>query len=323
VSLTHANWRYVGSQSFSVASLAAVMDALHTLATASQYADSSSRTQGSGSAGTWSRVQVSGSTECLHVTPATSAINHRILIAGASYTPSPSPVMCSPDNYSANTLNVGLVKNAGSFVSWNATDPFTSGQNFGYWKLWPTSAGSGNVYLWESKDSIAIAISNSSGSATYGCIAGAILDPESDDTTTDAESDGAMYGIITSGGSSISSSFWGGGFGAAFLAHSASNQTPHAGVFSPGSASILTMSPTMTFPTSPTSTGLKTRSGRFARIAITMRSSSPDNLLGRLREVYAFCDGQTPARLTSGGNTIGYIYSGSTTSQVDSILLEH
>ncbi len=324
MSLAHSNWRYVGSQAFSVSSVAGVMDALHTLGTKNQYANATTRTVGSGSAGTWTKVQVAGTTECVYVTPVTSPLSHRIMFGGTSYTPTPSPTMRTPDSYAANTLMVNVVKNAGAFASWNAAAPFTSGENFGFWKLWPTTAGAGNVYLWESKDSVAVLINTSSGT-TYGCIAGAIIDSESSDTTVDSESDGALYGIVTSGSTVISTSFWTGQgqFSAVFLGHSGSDSQSHAGVFSPASSTVINISPTQQFITSPSSTGLKTRSGRFARTAIIMRSASPDNYIGRLREIYAYSDAQAPAVQSDGASTIGYVFAGSTTSMVDSILLEH
>jgi hypothetical protein len=324
VSLQHSNWRYVGVQTFSVSSIAVVMDALHTLGTSSTYADSTSRTAGSGSAGTWTKVQIGGTTEAVYVTPATAPLNHRITFAGTSYTPSPSPTMQTPDTYAANTLMVNLTKNAGSFATWNAAAPFTSGQTFGYWRLWPNTAGVGSVYLWESRDSVAVLISTAAG-AVYGCIAGAIIDPESGDTTTDAESDGGVYGIITSGASVISTTFWtapSSGF-SGFLGHSASNGAAHAGVFSPGSGSVLTVNPALSFGLSPSATGLKTRSGQFARLAVIMRATSPDNYIGRLREIYAYSDAQSPAKQSNGATTIGYVFGSSTANFADSILLEH
>lgn len=319
-------WRYVGTRTFTVASMNALLDELHTLGTSGTYADGASRTPGSGSAGTWSKVQISSVTECLNVTPPVNALNTRIMIAGATYNPSPSPTMHSPETYSASNLMVNLVKNAGSFTTWNATNPFTSGQTFGWGKWWSTSNGVGNVYLWEAKEAIAVIVINSAGDTAYGFIAGAIVDPESADTTVDCESDGRMYGVARTGVSTpIRGGFWtdNGIYGHSFLRSSSTNNQPFSAVFAPGSASLLQMNPMMSFISSPSPTGLKTRSGLFARLAITWRGSTPDNILGRFREVYAYSDGQLPARQMDGANPVGYIFCGSSVSQVDCILLEH
>jgi hypothetical protein len=328
MSLPHMAWRYVGTRTFGTASMASLMDELFTLGTATTYADSTSRTPGSGSAGTWARVQISSVTECLHVAPPVNALNTRIMIGGATYTPSPSPTMHSPESYAASNLMVNLVKNAGTFTTWNATNPFTSGQTFGWGKWWSTANGVGNVYLWEGREAIAVIVTNSAGGSAFGFMAGAIIDPESNDTTTDGESDGRVYGIVRSGVSTaITGTFWtdwNSQFGGnTFLRSSNANSQFYNGVFSPGSASLIQCNPMMTFSSSPSPTGLKTRSGMFGRLAITMRGSTPDNLIGRLREVYGYSDAQLPARQTDGANVIGYAFCGSSVAQVDSLLLEH
>lgn len=329
MSLPHMAWRYVGTQAVGTASVAAYLDALHTLGTSATYADSSARTPGSGSAGTYSKVTISSVTECINVTPPTNAINSRIMIAGApGYTPSPSPTMHSPETYTASTLMVNIVKNAGTFTTWNSSTPFTSGQVFGWGKWGPTTNVLGDIYLWEAKEAIAVIITNAAGGSAYGFIAGAILDPESSDTTTDGESDGRLYGIIRSGSSTtIAGSFWNDwspSFGGnTFLRNSNANNQPFSAVFAAGSASLLQMNTMWNFSASPSPTGLKTRSGQFARLALTFRGSATDNIFGRLREVYAYSDAQLPARQTDGANVIGYAFCGSSVSQVDSLLLEH
>lgn len=322
MSLAHMAWRYVGTRTFAVASMASLMDELHTLGTSSTYADGSARTAGSGSAGTWTKVQVSNVTEALYVAPPVNALTSRIMIGGATYTPSPSPTMHSPETYTASNLMVNIVKNAGAFTTWNSSTPFTTGQVFGWGKWWTTANGSGNVYLWEGKEAIAVMATNSAGGSAYGFMAGAIIDPESSDTTTDGETDGRVYGVVRSGTTAIADTFLTGG-SSNFLFAAGTNNNHFAGFFSPGSASIIRMSPALQFGTAPTATSLKTRSGRFARLAITYRATSPDNFVGRLREVYAYSDAQLPARQTDGTNTIGYAFCPSSVSQVDSLLLEH
>lgn len=322
MSLPHMEWRYVGSRAFATASMASLMDELFTLGTATTYADATTRTPGSGSASTWSRVQVSNVTECLHLTTPVGALNHRIMIAGATYTPSPSPTMQTPDTYTASSLMVNLVKNAGTFTSWNSATPFTTGQVFGYGKWWSTANGAGTVYLWEGREAIAVLATNAAGGNAYGFIAGAIIDPESSDTTTDAESDGRVYGVIRTGPSVLLSTtalLQGTGF----LYSAGFNDQNYAGFFSPGSANVIQFNSAFRHQAAPSATTLKTRSGQFTRLALTMRSTTPDNFIGRVREVFVYSDAQLPARQTDGANIIGYAFCGSSVSQVDSLLLEH
>ena len=67
--------------------------------------------------------------------------------------------MASPDSAATNTLMCNVVKNAGAFDAWNAAAPFTSGDAFGYWRCWPTSAGTGTVWLYEGTEAVAVFVS--------------------------------------------------------------------------------------------------------------------------------------------------------------------
>lgn len=343
MSLEHINWRFVGSQSFgsgTSATCAQALDALFDVATRTTYHDGTTRTIGSGSAGTWTKV-VRGQTECLYCVTPTNTLNQRIMVAGTDS--SPTITMQLGETYSTNTLMVNLVKNAGAGTptgtTWNVADPFTGGQVFGWGKWWLTSNGNGTIYLWEGKDAIAVIATNSTGSSTYGFIAGAILDPESTDTVTDAETDGKLYGIVRSGRSrTISHTFWTDGYNPTcnsvngcnrFLTANASdglttfNENACAAVFFPNTATVMLLNSLWGFTVAPTATTLKNRSGQFARLPIVFRSLSADNIIGRFREIYAFSDGQIGQRLVSGSTVVGYVYSGHAASPVDAILLEH
>ena len=323
MSLSPLAWRYVGAQAFASATVASALDALFTLGGAATYADGTTRTVGSGSAWTWSRYQNAGTTEACYATPPTATLGLRVILAGAASLPSPSPTMAAPDAAAINVLNVNVVKNAGSFASWNAASPFTSGQTFGYWRVWSTAAGVGTVRLYEGTEAVLVLIETASATA-YGAILGAILDSESTDVTLDSESDGKLYGIITSGTqSNISGTIY---TTAQFLNHSSSASFHHAGIFTPGGSTLLTMNLRIEASASMTTTGLKTRSGRFVRAPLDYRSTSAapnDVALGRLREISMFSDGKTATKLTSGGTTIGYLVGGSSSTDVDVVILAH
>ena len=323
MSLSPLAWRYVGAQAFASATVASALDALFTLGGAATYADGTTRTVGSGSAWTWSRYQNAGTTEACYATPPTATLGLRVILAGAASLPSPSPTMAAPDAAAINVLNVNVVKNAGSFASWNAASPFTSGQTFGYWRVWATAAGVGTVRLYEGTEAVLVLIETASATA-YGAILGAILDSESTDVTLDSESDGKLYGIITSGTqSNISGTIY---TTAQFLNHSSSASFHHAGIFTPGGSTLLTMNLRIEASASMTTTGLKTRSGRFVRAPLDYRSTAGapnDVALGRLREISMFCDGKTGTKLVSGGTTIGYLVGGSSSTDVDVVILAH
>jgi hypothetical protein len=323
MSLSPLAWRYVGAQAFASATVAAVLDALYTLGTAVTYADATTRTPGSGSAWTWSRYQNASVTEACYATPPTETLGLRVILAGAASLPSPSPTMASPDAAAINVLNVNVIKNAGSFNAWNAASPFTSGQTFGYWRAWATAAGAGTVRLYEGTEAVVVLIETASASQ-YGAVLGAILDSESTDLVSDSESDGKLYGIITSGTSAnISGTIH---TVSQFLDHSTTASNHHAGIFTPGGSTLLTMSRRAQANVAMTTTGLKTRAGRFVRAPYDYRAtaSAPNDVaLGRLREISMFSDGKVGTKLTSGGTTIGYLVGGSSSTDVDVVILAH
>jgi hypothetical protein len=323
MSLSPLAWRYVGAQAFASATVAAVLDALYTLGTAVTYADATTRTPGSGSAWTWSRYQNASVTEACYATPPTVTLGLRVILAGAASLPSPSPTMASPDAAAANVLNVNVIKNASSFNAWNAASPFTSGQTFGYWRVWATAAGAGTVRLYEGTEAVVVLIETASASQ-YGAILGAILDSESTDLVSDSESDGKLYGIITSGtAANISGTM---NTSSQFLDHSTTASNHHAGIFTPGGSTLLPMNRRFQASAFMTTTGLKTRAGRFVRAPYDYRATAAapnDVALGRLREISMFSDGKTGTKLTSGGTTIGYLVGGSSSTDVDVVILAH
>lgn len=353
MSLPSVEWRYVGT-SYVSGTIDAVLNAVYALATGTGYIDGSSRSQGSGSAGTWGiATGTGGITEAIYVTPPSG--NAKIIIAGSSGTPATSPTMASPDTYSSGTLMMNIVKNAGAYSIWNSGNPFTSGTNFGYWRILgnrgtntssvPGALSSfiGNVYLYESKESIGVffispTAGSSSSSYSNGGIAGALWDPESSNSS-DVESDGRTYGMITSGhgsiggGSSYSTTLsswdnafvWGiGQFSPTSAStttlttnvhntsrgfihgHSTGNSSSHCGIFTPGGSAIKTAL-LMMYPCQVNGgSSLKTPSGKYVRIPLVYKFSDTLDMVGRLREISLVNRGLIGQRHVDGVTTIGY-----------------
>lgn len=330
MSLSAFNWRYVGSQSFGTASVAAALDAFFTLGTAAAYFDTTTRTEGADSAGTWTgnRYQNAGVTEALYPVLPTNTLNFRALLAGAASTPSPSPTMgtLNGDTWSTNIIHVGMNKNSGAFATWQAASPFTSGQNSGLYRAWPTSAGTGTAYLWEAQEGIVGAIARTDGN--IHCFAvGALVDPESADTSLDSESDGKLYCLAVSGSAgTLSSSFWTSGGSNDFFAHSASSAAHKCVVFTPGSATLLGAETLHRPKTAMTASGMKSRSGKYHRADLGLRcaAGSPnDQVLGRIREMFLYADEVTPRRQVNGATKVGYVVSSSTSTATDALFLAH
>jgi hypothetical protein len=264
---------------------------------------------------------------------------------------------------------VSLIKNPGNYSLWNDPNPFTTGTNFGYWKFLGnrTSATAAlteyaniSLYLYESKESIALFLINTgnlaSNSYSNGFFAGALWDSESSNFL-DSEEDGRIYGVMASGhydavGSAQSNSYiWGQnqfsddiqrdsnassiGF---IVGHSIDASGPHCGLFTPGSNSIASATLLM-YPLDPigspseaqlSTNSLTTRSGAYVRIPLIYRfgasnasSTHFNNVVGKLRNI-SFCKrGTIGQKHMNGAEVVGYVVSCSEILNSDAILLEH
>jgi hypothetical protein len=237
------------------------------------------------------------------------------------------------DGYGYNTIFSTIIKNPGNYSHWTAVNPFTSGSFYGYYRSFITtnSGFTGNVYVYESSDCLAVAFV---GSQNYFLLAGAIIDPESPDTTVDSESDGKLYGMING----TFTSTWGVD---AFTNTSTTlnyslvglRNVDKVSVFQPGTSSILRMIPmTWTSPISTTfatnaallpSAAMFTRSGRLVKIPIVYRSLTSGHTLGRLRDIYLFSNSRLPRRLMNGNVPLGYAFGPSDSNDVNCLFLEH
>jgi len=375
MSLPKTQWRYLGVVSCSAANTTTIIERIYNLGLGTTYPDSSPRTPGSGSAGTYNLVS-SGTTRVLHIDPSVRTINNKIVLCadtggtvslpnGAARLPT---IASGETGFASNkagswwgssggtgyppvdgsgrfTIFSTIIKNPGNYSHWTAVNPFTSGSFYGYYRsLLTTSSGfTGNVYVYESSDCLAVAFV---GSQNYFLLAGAIIDPESPDTTLDSESDGKLYGIITAA------------FGSGWIDNIVSN-THYTGVssmrnqmtssiFLPNSSNILRITPiTWSIPVysipydqgpyggvNTSSVGnlnsnllngsaMFTRSGRLVKIPITYRSLTSGHTLGRLRDIYLFSNSRLPRRLMNGNVPLGYAFGPSDSNDVNCLFLEH
>lgn len=321
MSTTTQQWRMLPVYTLSVTTIVGVLDGIYTVMTGSTYYGGATRTPGSGSAWTFSRYQNAGTTEAVYGTPPTDTLNHRVIFGGA--TGAKTPTMASPDTWVVSSLLGSINKNSGSFNAWDAAAPFTSGSFYGYWKFFNAAGASAaaKLRIYESQECLAIFIEDAAG-AIYGGFLGALIDPESTDTTSDAESDGKVYGIITSGHTAITGLNTGTASNVStnkFMMHSTSNAQSHSGIFVPGSASIETMCRGEN-PADSTTTSRKTKSGRWVRQPQTMsrRSAAPnDTIIGRLREMNLVIDSTIGAVHQESSVDVYYYVGGSTSPSGD------
>jgi hypothetical protein len=322
MTLPTQTWRNVGRATYSPGTVEGLLNALYALGTASTYADGSSRTPGSGAAGTWSRFQNGSTTEAVYCTPAVTALNARLIYAGVQ-TGSPTPTMAFSESFAAAALLSGVAKNAGNFASWDASSPFTSGEFSGYCPSWGTNDGAGTVYLYECQEAAYIVLSRPGSSQARHICSGAFVDPGSSNNA-DAESDGRLYGMFTSGNQTtavvnvtgaITSSAW--------MVHSGTAKAGKFFVFEPDGSVLWTLERNITNNTITSYTG-RLHSGKYLSTASkipVIRSTTPDYLVGALRDMAFFGRGSQGQQLASRGTVVGHLICESTVSELESAIL--
>ena len=230
------NWRYVGSQTY-VSAINNAHDALYTLGTAATYADGSARTPGTGSAWTWNR-EVSGVTVATYGVPPTNALGMAYLLGGTSG--ASAYTFLTPNTAAtANLIAFSMQRGAGAYTTWTSATPFTTAGFSGFWQATRTFAATpyDSVSLWESQEACVIQWGYSATGGSSSAWLGALIDPLSS-ATNNCESDGRLYSMGGSGGSSLSSTSWAGisSDGSCWLTGLNTANTVKAGTFAPGTA---------------------------------------------------------------------------------------
>jgi len=217
MSLQPLEWRKLPTRTLSnvgtsaTQSVSSLLDNIYDMMTGSLYFDGSTRVAGSGSAWqTPTKVTVSSKTEALYMFPAyQTQVSQSIIIAGRESTSTTTSLPATASMEPALTANyvyIANVKNAsGSFIQYNSTFPFGSGSySTGYVAISPAASGIGfgdKITIYESKEALSVFFYETSINGNFGGIAGAIVDPEQSSPTSslDAETDGRIYGVTTTG----------------------------------------------------------------------------------------------------------------------------
>lgn len=242
----------------------------------------------------WSRYQNAGTTEALYTTgvPSGSALTQspRFLLAGRVTIGTPTMLV---DTATASNLMVGQNLRGGAFATWDSSAPFTSGVFSGLYRATATAANAvtTNVRVFVSQESIFIQVLQSSTSQ-YWLHFGAHIEPWTDDTTNDAESDNRLYGMMVSGGGAVCS-YKGDGTSPNNdpFVYSGTNGQAHSSCFIPGtltsgSGGQYTVSCPLIYRQAASSSQFLTVSSAVFNQPVFMGRSAAGNALGRLREVY-------------------------------------
>ncbi len=334
MALPDLNWKYVGRFVVSANVINTILDTLYAAGTSATYYDGSARTPGSGSAWTWQRYQNAGTTEAVYGTPPLAAVSGlRVIVAGQAAI-GKVPTMASPDTNTAACPLVSINKGSGAFNSggvfpndaWANALPFTTGSFFGYWRC---GNGTGTitysaVHYYESEEAVLIAF-ESSTQTCYNVIAGCYIDPLSSDVL-DAETDGRIYGMSTSGATnpmSTTSFSAATSSGPTFIrGHVTTANNGHSGTFTVGAGTLVTTTDdrgaTANVGTAWNSAQGKLPSGKYQPIGgIGLMNSSTQTQVGMLRNIWVVPRGRTGTKVQVGGVDWYYPVSGSTSADSD------
>ena len=341
MALPALTWRLLPVQSLGTSStVTQILDAIWTAFGSTSYANGDARSAGSGVAWTMTRSQSVGVTQAVYGGPPTNPINQQVIIAGlVSGSPSPAPTMAPSCNAFVNaSLVAGISKNSGAFTTFNAALPFGIGSNFsGYVTaqyLIPTAALS--IRCYESADGVLVTIN--SGTVCNLFYAGGLLDPETGNTTLDAESDGKVYIIGCGQANQAATNLDGGtpsgitGDSNMFALHQRSgglSNNPKCLAFTPGSGTMLGLARKQRYV--PSGTSFSSRSGKYGRMPIvldytdtTLSWTQPTTTFaGRLREICFTRNAVGGTTLRNGANDVGYYISDSITTSGGSFILSY
>lgn len=339
------HWRMLAPVFVSNATTSGFIDAIYQMGMATTYADGTLRVPGTfaapGTASlpasrgtdsawtfnydntTYSTGGPTGLKTAVYAYPplAAGALDQVVVICGAASIAAPPAVwkQMSSDSRFAGFLYIGLAKNSGTYTSWNnATTPFTVGDFTGLGYLSSNINLYTYVYMWECEEAIAIQVLTTSN--VSGAFAGAFVDPLSV-TAGNAETDGRLYGVSTSGSGSYlganSLLVTAAASGPMFYGFGTTGDT-HFVTFTPGAGTLVATFRFGNF--SPAST-FTSRNGDLPQIPIQAWTGT--QYVGQLRQIYITKDSVTGNAWQAGLNPKGYLWSASLTVATDTVILAY
>jgi hypothetical protein len=316
--LTTLTWRRIADVTVSAANVENYLDAIHTALGATTYEDGSARTAGTGRA--WSSTKGGAPTDrCVLSPPSGSGCNSKVIVAG--FNGARTPLMKSPDTYLSNALHVLCSSNGGTLTTWDGTggsDPLGAGINFvPYNRASAACSSTGLVCVYECAEQICV-MARVGASSWYGFCT-ITLDPYSSDSL-DAESDGRVYGIVTSGSTAILTSFE--ASGTSWWGHNTGNGSAHAWYLQPGTSTSLQLVREFTRSSSAAGMGVL-NSGKWARIPSWYRDNTTNNLVGELRGIRRTGRSRQRLNILTAGVRSMYAIGGSDAADCDVMGLVH
>lgn len=321
MTLPALTWRKLPEATPASTAVADYLAAIQTAFGSATYQDGSARTAGSGIA--WSVAATAGTPlEAVHLAPPSgSGCSAAVVFAG--YAGAKTPGMASPDTWLASALLALVSSNGGTLGTWDGATPLgASARITGYTKVSPaTTAGAAGVLrCYESKEAIAVFLRV--GTNAHGILVGALWEPLSADLL-DAESDGRLYGYLTGGTATISTTFesntsqsWSG-------IHGGSDGNAHGQWLAPGTSTLRVAQRMHTLAAAATSATRKGYSGSYWLQPSWYYSTAAgaENMVGELRGVRRGPRNRLGQKYSAAGVVKAYMVGGSDSTDVDVLYL--
>lgn len=326
MALSALNWRMLTPRNVPVGvTMAQWLDLVYSMGTDTTYADGTARTPGTGSAWTWTRDQVltpGVTTACVGVPPI-NALNMAYIVAGDSS--ARAPVM-NTDTWGINTPMIAMNKNSGAYTSWVNAAPMTSGQFSGYIKglilggaLIPTANQANTLMMFESQEAFILAHNRQLAVGQFVLGGGAVVDPLSA-AAANAESDGRIYSIFTSGNSAVTTGSWL-STGVGILNSTTTNGDAHFFTFNVGAVATTRSTSKVGSFTPPL--GLLAPNGEVPNIPLSAYFPTTGQFAGQYRQWGVTRPGATGSEWDVLGVRKGYILGYTTGTTGDALLLSY
>lgn len=324
-----------------------ILDAIYLAGTSDKYADGTQRVLGSyatpGAAGQVPTLPVSGfawtwnydnttrtvggvKTACYAVPRTPNALNQQIIVMGIPTTGSVAGAVWKQyiDSRDLGYMYAGVAKNSGVYNTFdNASTPFTVGDftGFALFSNVAPTAGITLLFMWECAEAVFIQLRNAptSGQVSFAGM-GAFVDPLSTNAAN-AETDGRLYGVSTTGSSAIVPAAWmSSSSGGEMFAHGANNGNGHFGTFTPGAGTLTNCTRGQTFTPNA---AFQSRNGDLPEIPYQINAATGGGYIGQLRQLYVTRDSLTGIAWEAFGVQKGYLLAASTQTATDAMLMAY
>lgn len=296
--------------------LQAVVDALAL----DEYHDASARVPGTDLAWASGSVEGSGATAegLLLVPPSGSPIGNFKGVLGGSAA-AKTPAMLSPDTWLASSLHAGYGKVGGTYTEWDNATPFGAAHFSGHSRCSVAATSYLTVRLLECDEGICVIMA--SATTVSAVLMGALWESITDGAL-DCESDGRVYGLMTTGSANVmDTSFATNDTG--WTNHSGSNGNCHVTYTTFGGSTQRTATRVWKAQNNKGALSGKSPANGVRTYRQYYEDSSTVRDVGRLREIELGWDAQCGQVVSVGGTPWAYVLSGNPAAVADSLMFKH